>query len=263
MVDRNFSDSPSNPPLIGAPQELPLTQFAAADRLIVALDVPTAVEARLLAERLRGICRWVKVGLELYLVAGNSIVEELANQGYSVFLDLKFHDIPNTVAGAVRSAATVGASLLTVHAAGGPAMLHAAAEAAAASTNSPRLLAVTVLTSMDAFQLAAVGIEQSPAEQVLRLARVARASGIHGLVCSAEEVRALRHELGPGAELVTPGIRPAGSEAGDQKRITTPADAIRAGASALVVGRPITQASDPAQAAQAILDEIRAALAVP
>ena len=230
------------------------------NRLIVALDVPTAAQARELARQLSGICRWVKVGLELYLAAGAAIVEELASQGFSVFLDLKFHDIPNTVAGAVRSAASMGASLLTVHAAGGPAMLAAAAEAAAAQANSPRLLAVTVLTSMDAAQLAAIGVDASPADQVLRLARMAQNSGIDGLVCSAEEIRVLRQELGPAMQLVIPGIRPAGSEVGDQKRISTPADAIRAGANALVVGRPITKASNPAQAAEAILKEIASAV---
>ena len=230
------------------------------DRLIVALDVPTAAQARELARQLSGICRWVKVGLELYLAAGAAIVEELASQGFSVFLDLKFHDIPNTVAGAVRSASSMGASLLTVHAAGGPAMLAAAAEAAAAQANSPRLLAVTVLTSMDAAQLAAIGVDASPADQVLRLARMARNSGIDGLVCSAEEIRVLRQELGPAMQLVIPGIRPVGSEVGDQKRISTPADAIRAGANALVVGRPITKASNPAQAAEAILKEIASAV---
>lgn len=230
------------------------------DRLIVALDVPTRVEAQKLASRLQGVCRWVKVGLELYLAAGNAIVGELVNQGYSVFLDLKFLDIPNTVAGAVRSAASVGASLLTVHASGGPAMLSAATEAAIIAPNAPRLLAVTVLTSMDDAQLAATGISGSPAEQVLRLARMAQANGIDGLVCSAEEVQTLRHELGPEAYLVTPGIRSVGTETGDQKRVATPTAAIRAGASTLVVGRPITQAPNPAQAAQAILEEIAAAV---
>lgn len=232
----------------------------AADRLIVALDVPTAAQARELAAQLRGICRWVKVGLELYLAAGNAMVEELATQGFSIFLDLKFHDIPNTVAGAVRSAASMGASLLTIHAAGGPAMLNAAAEAASKAPNAPRLLAVTVLTSMDREQLAAVGIEASAADQVLRLAKMATVSGIDGLVCSAEEVRLLREKLNPSVQLVVPGIRPAGAAIGDQKRIATPADAIRAGASKLVVGRPITQAADPSRAAQAILTEIASAL---
>lgn len=232
----------------------------AKDRLIVALDVPSAVAARELAARLRGTCRWVKVGLELYLAAGSAMVEELTAQGFSVFLDLKFHDIPNTVAGAVRSAASMGASLLTVHAAGGPAMLRAASEAGAATKNAPQLLAVTVLTSMDRAQLSAIGIETTPADQVLRLARMAVDAEMRGLVCSPEEVALLRRELGAEPRLVVPGIRPAGVAVGDQKRIATPADAIHAGASQLVVGRPITQAGDPAKAAQAILDEITSAV---
>ena len=232
----------------------------AKNRLIVALDVPSADAARELAAQLNGTCRWVKVGLELYLAAGSSIVEELASQGFSVFLDLKFHDIPNTVAGAVRSAASMGASLLTVHAAGGPAMLRAAAEAAATTTNAPRLLAVTVLTSMDKEQLSAIGIDRTAADQVLRLARMAIGSEIRGLVCSPEEVAILRRELGTEPRLVVPGIRPAGAAVGDQKRIATPADAIRAGASQLVVGRPITRAADPSKAAQVILDEIVSAI---
>ena len=232
----------------------------AKDRLIVALDVPTAAQARELAAQLRGNCRWVKVGLELYLAAGTAIVEDLTSQGFSVFLDLKFHDIPNTVAGAVRSAASMGASLLTIHAAGGPAMLRAAAEAAAATKNAPQLLAVTVLTSMDRAQLSAIGIETTAADQVLRLARMAIASEIRGLVCSPEEVALLRRELGSEPRLVVPGIRPAGAAVGDQKRIATPADAIRAGASQLVIGRPITKATDPAQAAQSILEEIARAI---
>ena len=236
------------------------TAVNAKDRLIVALDVPSAAQATELAAQLRGTCRWVKVGLELYLAAGTAMVEELTAQGFSLFLDLKFHDIPNTVAGAVRSAASMGASLLTIHAAGGPAMLRAAAEAAAATKNAPQLLAVTVLTSMDKEQLAAIGIETSAADQVLRLARMAIESDIRGLVCSPEEVALLRRELGSEQRLVVPGIRPAGAAAGDQKRIATPADAIRAGANQLVVGRPVTQAADPAKAAQAILDEIGSAV---
>jgi orotidine-5'-phosphate decarboxylase len=226
------------------------------DRLIVALDVPSTAAALALAAQLRSICRWVKVGLELYLAEGNSIVAELNRQGFSVFLDLKLHDIPNTVAGAVRSASSAGASLLTVHAAGGPAMLQAAADAAAGIAHPPRLLAVTVLTSMDASQLHAVGVECTPAEQVLRLARMADSNGVRGLVCSAQEVGMLRRELGAAAWLVTPGIRPAGGNADDQKRVATPTSAIAAGATALVVGRPITQAADPAAAAAAILEEI-------
>jgi orotidine-5'-phosphate decarboxylase len=201
--------------------------------------------------------------MELYYAAGNSIVQQLRDRGFSVFLDLKLHDIPNTVAGAVRSATHAGASLLTIHAAGGAAMMSAAAEAAAAPS-SPRLLAVTVLTSMDSRELTNIGITTSPAEQVLRLARLAQASGIDGMVCSAEEVATLRKETGPNTLLVIPGIRPAGSAlhaafGDDQKRIATPAQAIAHGASMLVVGRPITRAHDPAEAAQAILQEIEQA----
>ncbi|MEO6911098.1 MAG: orotidine-5'-phosphate decarboxylase [Edaphobacter sp.] len=228
------------------------------DRLAVALDFPAAKPALDLVDRLSGSCLWFKVGMELYYAAGNSLVETLRNRGFKVFLDLKLHDIPNTVAGAVRSATQAGASLLTLHAGGGPAMMAAAAEAAA-PPGSPRLLAVTVLTSMDASELAAVGVASSPAEQVLRLAMLAKQSGIDGMVCSAEEVAILRARLGPETLLVVPGIRPTGSDIGDQKRIATPSLAIERGASMLVVGRPITRAADPAEAANSILAEIAAA----
>jgi len=225
------------------------------DRLIVALDFPTANQALALVDTLGDTCRWFKVGMELYYAAGNPLVHEFRRRGFEVFLDLKLHDIPNTVAGAVRSATQAGASLLTVHASGGAAMMAAAAEAARAP-GSPRLLAVTVLTSMDANELAGVGISATPAAQVLRLAKLAKTSGINGIVSSAEEVADLRTELGPEALLVIPGIRPAGTAVGDQKRIATPETAIRAGASMLVVGRPITRAANPLAAAQAILAEI-------
>ena len=229
------------------------------DYLAVALDVPDASAALDLVDRLEGACRWLKVGMELYYAAGNSLVEELRSRGYSIFLDLKLHDIPNTVAGAVRSATRAGAELLTVHGCGGGAMLRAAAEAAQAP-DSPRLIAVTVLTSMDAAELASVGVAASPAEQALRLARLAKASGMDGMVCSAEEVRSLREEVGEDAILVVPGIRPSGASLDDQRRVATPADAIKRGASLLVVGRPISKAPDPAAAAQSILHEIQAAL---
>lgn len=228
---------------------------SARDRVIVALDVPDAGRALALIERLDGIIQWFKVGLELYLSEGNGIVDTVRSRGYSVFLDLKLHDIPNTVAGAVRSVSRTGAEMLTLHAGGGPAMLAAAAEAAAALPAAPKLLAVTVLTSMDLPQLQAVGISASPAAQVLRLARMGWETGIHGFVSSAEEVAAMRRSF-PDATLVIPGIRPAGAAVGDQKRVATPAAAIASGADYLVIGRPITQAADPAAAAQAILDEI-------
>lgn len=239
-----------------------------ASRLIVALDFPAASSALAFVDRLDGLCRWYKVGMELYYTAGNSIVDELRRRGLSVFLDLKLHDIPNTVASAVCAVASAGASLLTLHAAGGEAMMCAAAEAAASIPDAPRLLAVTVLTSMDAAGLAAIGIGVNRADpagqplaesQVLRLARLARGSGIDGLVCSAEEVPALRNEFGSGPLLVVPGIRPAGSEAADQIRTATPAQAIARGASMLVVGRPITRVPEPAKVAAAILGEIAAA----
>jgi len=226
-----------------------------ADKLIVALDFPGAAQALALVDRLEDRCRWFKVGLELYLSAGNSVVSALKKRGFSVFLDLKLHDIPNTVAGAVRSVAGLGADLLTVHASGGPEMLAAAADAAAAMPKAPRLLAVTVLTSMDAIQLAATGISDSPAEQALRLAKVAHGAGIQGLVCSPAEAAQMRREL-PGSVLVTPGIRPAGAAAGDQKRTATPAAALTSGADYLVVGRPIIEAADPLAAANLILRQM-------
>jgi orotidine-5'-phosphate decarboxylase len=227
------------------------------ERVIVALDVPDSRRALALVERLNGLIQWFKVGLELYVSEGNAVVDALRARGYSVFLDLKLHDIPNTVAGAVRSASRAGAQMLTIHAGGGPAMMAAAAEAAAELDSASRLLAVTVLTSMDEDQLKAVGVSASPAEQVLRLARAGWESGIRGFVSSAQEVGAMRRAF-PEATLVIPGIRPAGSAVGDQKRVATPAAALKAGADYLVIGRPITQAPDPAAAVAAILDEIRA-----
>jgi orotidine-5'-phosphate decarboxylase len=231
------------------------------DRLAVALDFPTAKAALDLVDQLSGTCQWFKVGMELYYATGNALIDTLRTRGFNVFLDLKLHDIPNTVAGAVRSTTQAGASLLTIHAGGGPAMMTAAAEAASAP-GSPQLLAVTVLTSMDAAQLAAVGVTSSPAEQVLRLAKLAQMSGIDGMVCSPEEVGILRTELGNDPLLVIPGIRPTGSDTGDQKRIATPTIAIERGASMLVIGRPITRAVNPAEAAESILKEIERASGV-
>jgi orotidine-5'-phosphate decarboxylase len=232
----------------------------AQDRLIVALDVSSADAALNLASRLERQCRWFKVGLELYIAGGPTIVEKLAARGYSVFLDLKLYDIPNTVASAVRAAGSLGAQMLTVHAGGGPVMLEAARKAAQAATKPLQLLAVTVLTSMDQEQLGAVGVARSPRDHVALLTRMGLAAGIDGFVCSPQEVEALRAMAGPGAVLVTPGIRPAGAAVDDQQRIATPAQALSQGASYLVVGRPITQAPDPAQAARDILDEITGAL---
>jgi orotidine-5'-phosphate decarboxylase len=231
----------------------------ARERLIVALDFSSAPQALDFVDSLEGTCQWFKVGLELFLAAGGRIVETLRDHEYSVFLDLKFHDIPNTVGAAVRSVGPLGAQLLTVHASGGPVMLTAAAAAAASLSDPPHLLAVTVLTSMDRSQLEATGVDQNPATQALCLAKMAYSSGIHGFVCSPEEAASLRTTL-PAATLVTPGIRPSGSAIGDQKRIATPAAALAAGANYLVVGRPITQASYPAEAAAAILADMSLAL---
>ena len=233
------------------PSSLP----SSADRLIVALDVASRTAACELADQIQGICRWVKVGMELYYAAGQGVVEEMRGRGFEVFLDLKLHDIPNTVAAAIRSVSGCGASLLTIHASGGQAMLEAAAEAAS-RPGSPALLAVTVLTSLDASQLHGIGVQGEPKEQVLRLASLAKRSGINGLVCSPQEVVELRSTLGANPLLVTPGIRPRGADTGDQRRVATPAQALRDGASMLVVGRPITQARDPGAAAEAILQEM-------
>ncbi len=246
----------------------------AKEKLIVALDFPSGREALELVDRLEGSCRWFKVGMELFYsrdhspnhdggAEGRGVVERLRERGFEVFLDLKLHDIPNTVAGAVRSLERLGASLLTVHAGGGAAMMGAARDAVRSSTM--QLLAVTVLTSMDAEQLAAVGVSDGGStdgmeRQVLRLGRLAWEAGMDGMVCSAEEVSAMRAALGERALLVAPGIRPVGADAGDQRRVAGPGDALRRGASMLVVGRPITRAADPAVAAQAILAEMEGAL---
>src|SRR5271166_5021137 len=241
----------------------------ARKRLIVALDVSSTVAAEEMVRQLEGACQWFKVGLELFAAAGPAVVEALAARGHSVFLDLKFHDIPNTVAGAVRSAARLGVRMMTVHAAGGPAMLAAARKAVDGVANPPQLLAVTVLTSMDAEQLKATGVRRSPAEQVEFLARMGWEAGMRGFVCSPQEVAAVRALTGAEGVLVVPGIRPAGTEApvpspslsDDQKRMATPADALCAGANYLVVGRPITQAPEPTKAAEAILQEMAHAIA--
>jgi len=232
----------------------------ARKRLIVALDVPDAAAALALVGQLENTCQWFKVGLELFVAAGPAILEPLVARGHSVFLDLKLYDIPNTVAGAVRSAASLGARLITLHASGGPAMLTAAHAALDGVANPPELLAVTVLTSMDQAQVNSIGLDRTPAAQVELLARMGQQAGIRGFVCSPQEVATLRTLTGPEGILVTPGIRPTTAAVGDQKRIATPAQALRQGASYLVVGRPITQAPDPAEAAEAILKEMADAL---
>ena len=232
---------------------MPARPSSPAARLIVALDTADLARATALARALAGEVGLVKVGLELFVAEGPRAVAEIAALGAPVFLDLKLHDIPNTVAGAVRSANALGAAMLTVHAAGGAEMISAARSAAeAAGAARPMILAVTVLTSLGAADLAATGVAGGPVQQVLRLARLAVESGADGIVCSPREVAPLRDALGPGVPLIVPGIRPAGADAGDQKRVMTPAEALAAGADWLVIGRPITGAADPAAAARAI-----------
>ena len=230
----------------------------AKDRLIVALDVSSAAQARRIVQGLGDAATTYKVGKQLFTAEGPELVRDLVASGRDVFLDLKFHDIPNTVAGAVRSAAELCVSMLTVHTSGGSKMLKAAVEAAAQSAAKPMVLAVTVLTSFTDDDLQEIGVPATVLNQALRLGALARAAGCGGLVASAKEVAELRRELGEGFAIVTPGIRPAGSAAGDQARIVTPRDAIAAGATHLVVGRPILEAPSPSQAASDIVREIEA-----
>lgn len=226
-------------------------------KIIVALDYANAASALALVERLDpALCR-VKVGKELFTAAGPELVRALVARGFDVFLDLKFHDIPNTVAAACRAAAGLGVWMLNVHAAGGRRMMTAAQQALAELPRPPLLIAVTVLTSMSAEDLGEVGVAGTPADQVLRLARLTQACKLDGVVCSAQEAAMLRADLGADFRLVTPGIRPAGAETGDQRRVMTPAEALRAGATDLVIGRPITAAADPLAALEAIQTEIQ------
>ncbi len=222
-------------------------------QLIVALDYPDRRSAESMAERLDPAACAVKVGFELFVAAGPGLVEALQARGFNVFLDLKFHDIPNTVAAACRAAARLGVWIVNLHASGGLEMMQAARDAVREVHPETRLIAVTVLTSSDAATLRGIGIESSPQEQVLRLADLAvTQGGLDGLVCSALEAPALRAQLGDAPWLVTPGIRPSGGVGDDQKRVMTPEAAFANGASHIVVGRPITRAADPAGAVEAI-----------
>lgn len=226
-------------------------------KIIVALDYPQAEPALALAGRLDpSLCR-LKVGKELFTAAGPRLVEQLTDRGFSVFLDLKFHDIPNTVAGACEAAARLGVWMLNVHALGGSAMMQAARTALDKLQQRPLLVAVTVLTSMDRQALAEIGLPGSVEHNVLHLAGLARESGLDGVVCSALETSALRQALGQDFCLVTPGIRPQGAGTDDQLRIATPANALRQGSNYLVIGRPITQAADPLLALQRISMDIQ------
>ena len=229
----------------------------AGTRLYIALTSDMGRTPAELLAPLRGLGVGIKIGLELFTGRGPDIVRQLSGEGFPVFLDLKLHDIPHTVEGAVRAACAAGPALLNVHASGGEAMMKAAANAA--SGTGVRMLAVTVLTSLGAPDLERMGWSLGPAGSVLRLAALAAGSGMDGVVCSPAEASAVRSATGPGFLIVTPGIRPAGSDTGDQARVATPGAAVRAGADALVVGRPVSGAPDPRAAASAILEEIEAA----
>jgi orotidine-5'-phosphate decarboxylase len=228
------------------------------DQLIVALDVDTAAEARVLADRLRGVAGGFKIGSRLFTSHGPSIVEELASRGDRVFLDLKFHDIPNTVAGAVRAATRLGAWMLNVHASGGTAMLLAAREAAdreaaRASRPPPLVIAITVLTSLNDTTLGEIGFSSRVPDLVERLAQLTKSAGLDGVVASPLETSLIRNQCGSGFVIVTPGIRGASDEQGDQRRTMTAAEALLAGATYIVVGRPIIAAADPRAAAETIV----------
>lgn len=234
----------------------------ASDRIICAIDTSDLEEALLLAELLSGEVGALKLGKEFFTAHGPGGLDRIVERNHRIFLDLKFHDIPNTVAGAVRAAAALGCFMLTVHASGGRAMLEAAVDAAArAGPDAPGIFAVTVLTSLDDRDLATVGQSTPAADQVMRLARLAESAGLDGVVCSPREAAMLRSALPAEFELVVPGVRPIREDAGDQKRVTTPGEAVAAGADRLVVGRPITRSDDPAGAARRIAGEIAEALA--
>jgi orotidine-5'-phosphate decarboxylase len=225
--------------------------------LILVLDAPSPRELAPVLTRLSGRLRWVKIGLEMFTACGPECVREVADLGFDVFLDLKLHDIPNTVARAIESAGRLPVKLLTLHAVGGREMMVRAVKAQQQTAPHLRLLGVTVLTSLGERDLRETGIMATPEAQVLRLAQLGVGAGLHGLVCSPLEVALLRKQLPSSAKLVVPGIRPAGAGAGDdQTRVMTAAEAARAGADYIVVGRPIFKASDPVAAAQAILDEL-------
>jgi orotidine-5'-phosphate decarboxylase len=225
-------------------------------KIIVALDYPDAKSALALVSRLDPKLCKVKVGQELYTASGPQLIEKINNAGFQLFLDLKYHDIPNTVAAACAAAAALGVWMLNVHALGARAMMSAAREAVAKSAKPPKLIAVTLLTSMGPGEMTDVGLGAGPQEAVVRLARLAQASGLDGVVCSPQEAAALRKACGAGFTLVTPGIRPADAAQDDQQRIATPRQAVAAGADYLVIGRPITRVPDPLAALRSIQAEI-------
>lgn len=228
-------------------------------QIIVALDFPDAAQALALVERLEpSRCR-LKVGKEMFTRSGPALVEKLIGQGFDVFLDLKFHDIPNTVAGACSAAADLGVWMVNVHALGGSKMMLAAREAIDKAAHKPLLIAVTILTSMGEEDIHGIGLSGTPADNVQRLAGLTQQAGLDGVVCSPKEVSMLRQQLGAEFKLITPGIRPSWSAKGDQTRITTPADAVAMGSSYLVIGRPITAAEEPMLALEKIEQELAGA----
>jgi orotidine-5'-phosphate decarboxylase len=241
-----------------------MSDFTPQARLYCAIDTPDVARAVTLAQEIGGLGLGLKLGLEFFSAAGPDGVRQVLDAvgDGAMFLDLKYHDIPNTVAAAVRAASRLGPKIINVHATGGQAMMATAAEAARegaaeAGHPPPWVIAVTVLTSLETDDIKRAGVTGSVTEQVVRLATLAQESGLDGVVCSAHEIAPIRQALGPDFLLVTPGIRPAGADVGDQKRVITPRDAIRAGADILVIGRPITAAPDPAAAARAILADIQ------
>jgi orotidine-5'-phosphate decarboxylase len=239
----SFSAAPSNPKDTLSP-------------IVVALDYPTPQQAITMAKQLDPAKCRVKVGKELFTAAGPGVIEQLHKLDFDVFLDLKFHDIPNTCAGAVAAAAELGVWMVNVHASGGERMMVAAADAIANKQNKPLLIAVTVLTSMEQSDLAGIGLDVAPQQQVQRLAQLAKQSGMDGVVSSAQEIELIKNLCGKEFLTVTPGIRPVGSAAGDQRRIMTPQEAISVGGDYMVIGRPITQAENPQQVCLDIIDSL-------
>ena len=239
-----------------------MTEISPIDRIFCAVDTPILDDALMLADLLAGEVGAIKLGKEFFTAHGPDGVKSVADCGHKIFLDLKFHDIPNTVAGGIQAALRLNCAVMTVHASGGSAMLEAARDAASkAGPKRPKIVAVTVLTSLDDEDLAAVGQQGPSADQVLRLARLTEAAGVDGVVCSPHEVALLRREMGEDFALVVPGVRPEWAGADDQKRIMTPGEAVAAGANHLVIGRPITKSTDPVGAARRIAEEIVKALA--
>ncbi|WP_417795372.1 orotidine-5'-phosphate decarboxylase [Terasakiella pusilla] len=227
----------------------------AFERIYVALDTMDVDYAVDLARKLKGLVGGMKVGKEFFTANGPQGVEKITEVGMPVFLDLKFHDIPNTVAGAIRASGKTGAQIVNVHAQGGPGMMKAAAEAGK-EAHIPMTIAVTILTAMDQDDLTAIGVNDPIEDQVVRLAKLTQDSGLQGVVCSAKEIAPIRKACGPDFKLIVPGIRPDWAAKGDQKRVMTPSDAVKAGADILVIGRPITQADDPVEAARKIAAEL-------